>query len=376
MNSETAHESTGGKPQIHSGSTIPQHACAACHQVFPETMAVRVGQRWLCMLCKERALEDEKNPRREYSMRTWAPDVEKWHIVLAVIAVLGFILRLYLVGRMDGTLSDEDKPEPWVTKASEDWPQLVAGASADFRDNEDKALVAGGNVFFVQKSDAEIVSVTVAANAQSDGDDASARDAGASKFASRVSQWTALGAKGAAFPLGKILPTTNKAFLQGVVIAGVSNGGQAPSRPLHLRSAPYASGMKLYVVTVRKGGGQSVHRGTVMSAASSDGLEIVTTYRSRYSQREFSRGDGSATILKMEAPVPATDLAGALVMDMRGYAAGVVTAAEPATEKGDTITEVEIFGGDAFRDALNPNNARRAESKALEKPRKEPLKEA
>ena len=167
MNSETASTSTGiAAPQITAGSTIPRHACAACHQVFPETMAVCVGQRWLCMLCKERALEDETRPKRRYSMSTWAPDVEKWKLILTLIAVFGGLgVRMFLWNRVNPGIRDDERPEPWVTKGSEDWPQLVAGAKAEFKD---EALAAAGNIFFVQKNDAEIVSVTVAANAWSE----------------------------------------------------------------------------------------------------------------------------------------------------------------------------------------------------------------
>jgi len=357
-------------PQIFTGSAIARHVCPACHQDFPETMMVCISGRWLCKLCKERALDDGKPARREYSMRTWMPDVEKWQVILTVAVVFGGLgLRMFLWDRTNGKIADDDKPEPWVTKDQADWPLLVSGAKAEFKD---KALVASRNAFFVQKPNGEVVSVTVAANAWANGDDAMEKDAGAAKFAAQVSQWTATGAKGEPFALGRILPTTNKAFLEGVVIGQVPESGKTPSRPVRLRSATYSPGMKLYVV-VPRAGGQSVHRGTVATDASVDGTAIVTTYRSRYSgYHEVVRGDGSATLLRMDKPIPAAELGGALVMDMRGYAAGVVTAAEPANEKDGTTTEIGIFGGEAFKEALNPGTAPKAARKEkAEKPDKQ-----
>jgi hypothetical protein len=79
-------------PQIQCGKS-PVRCCAACHQEWAETMMQRVDSRWLCALCKERALGDllPKDQRR-YQIRMGKPAFLwlKVTVGVALAASLGF----------------------------------------------------------------------------------------------------------------------------------------------------------------------------------------------------------------------------------------------------------------------------------------------
>ena len=74
------------------------HACAACHQVFPEAMMSAVDAKWVCLLCKERALGDPiKGERAQYRMSSYVPDFRFWIIVLSILGWgIFFGVRVYL----------------------------------------------------------------------------------------------------------------------------------------------------------------------------------------------------------------------------------------------------------------------------------------
>src|SRR5687768_18545494 len=91
-------------------------ACAACHQVWSESMMVRVDNHLVCQLCKERALESKERFQMNSSL-----DLERlrnWGIVLTIVAVLGFLgFRMFIrSGGKAGITSSSgiEEAEPWA----------------------------------------------------------------------------------------------------------------------------------------------------------------------------------------------------------------------------------------------------------------------
>jgi hypothetical protein len=84
-------------PQIPGGKSAV-HCCAVCHQQWAETMMVRVDSRWICSLCKERALADT-TPReqRRVQMRMGVPGLF-WLKVFAFTALAAAIGFRFWVG--------------------------------------------------------------------------------------------------------------------------------------------------------------------------------------------------------------------------------------------------------------------------------------
>src|ERR671912_506042 len=70
-------------------------ACASCHQVWAQSMMVRVDDRFVCQLCKERALGTTERYQFKPGM-----DLEKlrvWGIVLTVLAVVVVVgMRMFI----------------------------------------------------------------------------------------------------------------------------------------------------------------------------------------------------------------------------------------------------------------------------------------
>ncbi len=334
-------------------------------------MMTQIDSKWVCLLCKERALADPHSAKRP-TMRTWAPDVHKWKIILAVVGITGSLaFRIFLWDKTFGSRAgDEARPETWVTKAHEDWPLMVTKATAVF---ENDSLEAAPNGFFVQSPSGAVLGVTMATNSWVDDADADEPDAGAAKFSKAISDWKFEGG-GKSSTLSKLLRTTNKAFLEGVVVFQTAGDSSPPVAPRKVRTAMYSAGMKIYVVASDGRGGQTVYPGRVLNNESADGLVIEETLKTRYSTTHYERGDGSASILQLEGKIPAAGLLGGMVLDARGYAAGIVTGADDE-RKGGTL--VCAFGAEAFLEALNPgpNGKKSAPRKESQRPKK-PLPQA
>jgi len=79
-------------PQIATNSNVPRHSCAACHQDWPENVMVAVTGRWMCPLCKERALDDQiPADKKRFRMTSYVPNYRKWIVALVI---LGIALRI------------------------------------------------------------------------------------------------------------------------------------------------------------------------------------------------------------------------------------------------------------------------------------------
>jgi hypothetical protein len=84
-------------------------ACAACHQVWATSLLVRVGSRWLCQLCKARALDDGtmERERARYRSSLTAADIKRWGFIFTLVAILEwFGVRLVISDRLNHAVQD------------------------------------------------------------------------------------------------------------------------------------------------------------------------------------------------------------------------------------------------------------------------------
>src|SRR5688572_16187000 len=136
-------------------------ACVACHQVWAESMMVRIDNRFVCHLCKERALDSTER----YQLQQ-GPDLDRlrfWGIVLTVVAVLGFLgLRMFTrsaakVNLTPAAATEQAEQEAWVDQDPASWPAMLL--SNQIETSTPQWRVAP-NAFLIQRPDGVILGAT------------------------------------------------------------------------------------------------------------------------------------------------------------------------------------------------------------------------
>ena len=363
-------------PQIATGSTIQHRGCAACRQVWPENMMVAVGGRWMCALCKERALEDQiPANKKRYRMSSGVPNYAMWSGILIGLLVFmrvgGIRLILNLMSFGGSHPEYESKPEPWASKPVAEWPRVVATGEGSL---DTSTFRSSSNVFFVKKSDGGVLGITVASLADEAAD---FTDENVAKLRKSITEWNA-SADGKSCKLGTLRPSSVKAAASGVLLLDCPDEKSLPAKALNLRPRSYGNGMKFHVVSTAKNGAQRDILATVVDNASTDGSETVTTFKTRYATSEVHSGDGSASTFRLTSPAKPSEIVGSPLVDFEGHL-GAVLVAPLDPEKGDAPTDTFVaFGMNALRDAVAgkpPTKAQLQESDATKKPDAAPTEE-
>jgi hypothetical protein len=158
--------------------------------------------------------------------------------------------------------------------------------------------------------------------------------------------------------LGKILPSAQPALERGVLLAPLAAPGELPVTPLKLRPGGYAQNMRMKIVAATGGAGPiRVYPVSVRNNASSDETRIVTLEKNLVSGRERVvgiTGDGSGTLLELDAPASIEELVGAPVIDAFGHVAAIVTGPEHGVARNGVSRRVKAFGMDALTRAVGP----------------------
>src|SRR5262245_34877453 len=117
------------------GQPVQFHACAACHQVVPETMMTQLNVPWVCLLCTEEAISEmDGKASPGYQMSSYVPDYAKWTVIVGIVGFVGYMgFRFWLI---DGAADLRQRlnvtpavvaqgKAPWAAKPSAEWPTLV-----------------------------------------------------------------------------------------------------------------------------------------------------------------------------------------------------------------------------------------------------------
>jgi hypothetical protein len=323
-------------------------ACAACHQVWSESMMIRVDNHLVCQLCKERALESKERYQMHSSF-----DLERlrnWGIVLTIVVVVGLLgFRMFIRsgGRMavaGGSASSE--AEPWAEKEPAQWPAMLL--SNDLKVDAPQ-WTAARQAFLLQRKDLSVVGATVVTRAPSESTDAQ-------PFS--FSQWKLTHGNLPLLAMNKILPSAQPAMERGVLLAPVTVPAEFPVTALKLRPIGYGENMRMKILAAASPGGPvRVHSVSVRGNASSDETRIVTLEKNLLSGHERVvgiTGDGSGTLLELDAPAPIEELVGAPVIDAFGHVAAIVTGPEHGVARNGVARRVKAFGMDALIQAVGP----------------------
>jgi hypothetical protein len=317
-------------------------ACAACHQVWPETMMVRVDDHLLCHLCKERALGSTTRYRMQSSF-----DIERlrfWGIVMTVVAVLGFTsFRIWIRSAGRDLAGGLPTAEAWVEK--EPWPAFHLASAIKFGPARPSCAT---HAFLIDTPKHGIVAATVAIP-----------EPGAKgQMLAAPAEWQLTAPNGSAIPVGAILPAATDAPVHGVFLASSRMPANLPITPLKLRGEGYIANHRMKLVTPpRNGQPARVYPVIVRSTASSGDSQFLLREKNHVNGRArvlLMTGDGSASIFELlETTAPMDELLGAPIIDAFGHLAAIVTGPDrDDTAPPAKIRRVTAFGMAALEDAL------------------------
>ena len=345
------------QPQIQTGSTVPVHGCAACHQVFPENMMAAVGARWVCLLCKERALEDPMaTERAKYRMSSYVPSYTKWIVILTVLAWgIHFGVGLFFENAKVSarqTLAPQKPPQAaaaWAAKPPTEWPVMVAEAAADFKS---PIFVAGPRAFFVENDDGGLLSLTTVELAPNAG--VKDGEINPERLESELVEWR-VGSGDKTLKFSKMKPSDEIAFSEGVVVLPAPEGTKAPISPITLRKSNYRAGAPAFAVTRDAKGGQVVHHGNILDNDSADGSTDITSLTFGRQRILVATGDGSATRVHFDEALKVGDLVGAALVDSDGLLMAIITAPQAEMPRDAKTKTFLAFGMKALQETINPS---------------------
>src|SRR5688572_21531674 len=178
-------------------------ACAACHQVWPETMMVRIDENLLCHLCKERALGSTTRFQMQSSF-----DIERlrfWGIVVTVVALLGVTaFRAWIRTAGRDPVAALPTAEAWVEK--ETWPAFHLASAIKFDQARTRSAT---HAFLIETPKHGIVAATVAIPEEVAEDQTPAAP----------TDWQLAHPNGSAIPVETLLPAAAAAAVRGVMLA-------------------------------------------------------------------------------------------------------------------------------------------------------------
>lgn len=322
-------------------------------------MMVRVDNRFLCQLCKERALDSTER----YQMRS-GMDLERlrfWGIVLSVVAVTGLVgfrmfVRTAVKSPASGLTSELPEKEAWVEKDPADWPKFLLSNQVETGAQQWRV---GPNAFLIQRPDG----VTLGATAMIGGQPSEGEQP-AQPFSFR--SWKLTGAGALPIATGGIVPSAEPLLERGILLAPIEGSRDLPVTPLKLRKSGYGANMRMKIVVANSGGGvPKVYPVSVRNNESHDDTRVLTVERNLISGRErviSVSGDGSDSLFELEEKVRVDDLIGAPVIDAFGHVAAIVTGPDHGGAREGMARRVRAFGMDALNKAaggdLSKGNAR------------------
>ena len=317
-------------------------------------MMAPVGARWVCLLCKERALGDPNAKERErFRMSSYVPNYRMLSIILTVLgSVVFFAFRIFLADGRAKILHQLDSTPPlqaaapWASQDPVKWPVLVTSASATFKA---PLFASSGQGFFVHNDDGALLGLTTVTLAPGA---ASAVEITPEVLANDLTAWT-LGTKDSALTFTKTRPSGTKAFGEGVVVLAAPEGAKAPVQTLTVRTRPYRAGAPAFAVVRNPEGGQTVYRGSILDNGSADGSAEVAQLTIGGRQMTFERGDGSATRVHFDQALRVRDLRGAPLVDSDGLLMAILTAPQAEMEADAKTKTFFAFGMKALQETVN-----------------------
>lgn len=288
-----------------------------------------VQTRWMCHLCRERAIGDtlitgEKRYRMmqgaDYAWMHWAG------LALVILFVLGrFALPLFIKSRIGGS---EQPGEAWVKKPHSEWPLLVLA---------NKPALHGGRMLpvssgcLVEDLDGDVYGMAPARVLLESEDDGIDKHT-VGEFQKTLIQWRMHAGtnRQAGITFTQAFGEPDAAFMSGILLFRVPAGASLPATPLKLRRTPVRNGSKLFVVAAPQsvGGQQQVLTAKVTSAF------------------------GPFLNVVLDRTVDCTDISGAPVVDPRGMLAGFVTSIGEEPKKPDGRVRLSVGGSGFFEDEL------------------------
>jgi len=335
-------------------------------------MMAAVGARWVCLLCKEKALGDPMAKEREkYRVSSYVPNYT-WLIVgLTVVAVLW---RVGLAVFFDNASASARKPlllpQPvaqaaasWAAKPPAEWPALVTEASADFKS---PLFVAGRQACFVQDDDGAFLALTTV-DLKNDADTKDG-EVNPARLDSEIVEWRA-GSGGQALKFTKVRPSGEDAFMAGLVVLALPEGAKAPVTPITVRKSVYRPGAPAFAVVRNAQGGQTVYRGHILDNDSADGSTDVTIMTYGRVRSITANGDGSATRVHFDEGLKVSDLIGAALVDSDGLLMAIITSPQAEVARDAKTKTFMAYGMKALSDTINhpPAPKRPLERAASEK---------
>jgi hypothetical protein len=339
-----------------------QHrGCAACHQVFPASMMTQVGARWVCLICKEKAISemDGTAPTR-YKMTSYVPDYAKWTAIIGIVGFVGYMgFRIWLMDSAADMRRQLAPPAiaqgvaPWAAKPPAEWPALVAPGVAKFRSS---IFVGSNQACFVRNEDGDVLALTsVRLSKQST---VLAEDITPAKLGGDFLEWE-VGSAPSVLKLAKMRPSGESAFTEGVVVLEVPSDAKTPAPVFTLRQRDYRAGVACFTISRTPEGQQVVRRASVLDSDSADGSVTVSSIRIGKSRSIVMQGDGSATRLHFDEAVRVGDLLGATVVDSDGLLMAIVTAPQADIDEDGKTKTFYAFGMQALRNTVNLQTGRR-----------------
>lgn len=326
--------------------------CSACHQVWPEAMMIRIDNRMLCQLCKERALDSKKR-----YVGTSAFDIERlrnWGIVVTILAVVGTVaFRLWLRSSAQGGNDYVANEEEWHREAPAQWPVIVGANDIQLDAPEWRAAP---NAFLIERPDQSLVGATVLLGKTE-------RSEPSMKPEVNFTHWKLNYGQHPPAVMGGLVPLGMSALDRGVLLADATVPANAPITSLKLRAFPYAKNVQMTIIVAGSAGSPAkTYPVTVNSNESSDDTHLVRMERNLMSGRErviSVSGDGSNSLFELSELVQVETLHGAPIVDAFGHVAAIVTGPTRAETGDGMVRRVRAFGVPALKDALGSPAAKK-----------------
>ena len=313
-------------------------------------MMVRVDNRFLCHLCKERALDSTER----YQMRSGV-DVERlrfWGMVLTVVAVVGVVgFRMFTRSAVRSALGPTPAvavvaKEDWAEKDPASWPAFLLSNQVE---STAKDWRVAPNAFLIQRPDGVTLGATVMI-----GDRSPEGKLPEEPFA--FTSWRLEGPHGFLIATGKVEAKAEPVLKRGIMLAPIEKPKDLPVTPLKLRISGYSANVRMKIVVANPAGEPAkVYPVSVRNNESSDDTEIYTVQTNLLSGRgrvSGVSGDGSDSLFELDEKVRVEDLVGAPVIDAFGHVAAIVTGPDRGGAREGVARRVRGFGMDAFRDAV------------------------
>lgn len=318
-------------------------------------MMAAVGARWVCLLCKERALEDPMaKERAKYRMSSYVPNYTWWIIGLTILGWLTHLgVGLFFESAKTTTRNKlipqpiAQEAAPWAAKPPTEWPKLVTEAAGTMKT---PLFVASNQACFVENDEGTLLALTTVGLktdvGEKDGDIDPAR------LNSEIGEWS-IGSGEQALKFTKIRDGGEDAFVAGLVILPAPEGAKAPISTVTLRKNNYRPGAPAFAVTRTADGNQRVYRGSILDNDSADGSIEITSLTLGRSRTIYTNGDGSATRVHFDEAIKVGDLLGAALVDSDGLLMAVITSPQAEVGRDAKTKTFMAFGMKALREAIN-----------------------